>query len=188
MRIAPVGLFYWNRPDELKQAARLSSLITHSHPLGIEGAYLQAIAVARAVAQDRDEPLDAPSFASYLLQFAGEGIYRSKIASFASLLGRADDRESIVRQLGHGIEAFHSVPTAIFSFLANARDFASTVIYAVSLGGDTDTIAAMAGAISGAYLGIDALPSAWLSRLENRKYISDIAHRLWQVASGQGRG
>ena len=49
------------------------------------------------------------------------------------------------------------------SVLSHPQDFASTVIYAVSLGGDTDTIASMAGAISGVYLGIEALP---LLRLE----------------------
>jgi poly(ADP-ribose) glycohydrolase ARH3 len=91
----------------------------------------------------------------------------------------------MVHQLGHGIEAFNSVPTAIFSFLAHTQDFASTVIYAVSLGGDTDTIASMAGAISGAYLGIDALPLEWQSKLENREYISSLADKLWRAASAR---
>ena len=86
-----------------------------------------------------------------------------------------------MQELGHGIEAFNSVPTAIFSFLVHPEDFSSTIIYAVSLGGDTDTIASMAGAISGAHLGIDALPLEWLDHLENRNYISDLATRLWEL-------
>jgi len=81
-----------------------------------------------------------------------------------------------------GIEALNSVPAAIFSFLAHPQDFVSTVTYAVSPGGDTDIIASMAGAISGAYLGIDGLPSRWLGQLENRDYISNLADKLWQTA------
>ena len=185
MRVAPIGLFFSSRPAELRDAAYLSSLITHSHALGMEGAALQAMAVALAVAESPDKPLDTSSFASRLLSFATEDVYRAKIANFSILLESPDDREAVVAQLGHGIEAFNSVPTAIFAFLAHPRDFASTVIYAVSLGGDTDTIASMAGAISGAYLGIDALPSEWQSQLENREYISSLADKLWRAASAR---
>ena len=185
MRVAPIGLFFSSQPAEFREAAYLSSLITHSHVLGMEGAALQAMAVALAVAENPDKPLDTSSFASRLLSFATEDVYRAKIANFSILLESPDDREAVVAQLGHGIEAFNSVPTAIFSFLAHPQDFASTVIYAVSLGGDTDTIASMAGAISGAYLGIDALPSEWQSQLENREYISNLADKLWRAASAR---
>jgi poly(ADP-ribose) glycohydrolase ARH3 len=53
---------------------------------------------------------------------------------------------------------------------------------AVLLGGDTDTIAAMTGAISGAFLGCDAIPAHLLEILENdskgRDYITELADRL----------
>jgi poly(ADP-ribose) glycohydrolase ARH3 len=183
MRVAPIGLLYWNNHARLREVAYQASLITHSHVLGREGAALQALAIALALAEDPDKPLDVDFFTSRLLDFATEDVYRSKIARLAFLLKRPDDRETVVAQLGHGIEAFESVPTAIFAFLAHPRDFVSTVIYVVSLGGDTDTIASMAGAISGAYLGIDALPSQWLEKLENRGYISDLAAKLWELAA-----
>ena len=185
MRVSPIGLFFWSRLAELREAAHLSSVITHSHVLGMEGAALQAMAVALAVAEKPDKPLDTSSFASRLLSFATEDVYRAKIGKFSALLENPNDRETVVDQLGHGIEAFNSVPTAIFAFLAHQQHFASTVIYAVSLGGDTDTIASMAGAISGAYLGIDALPSEWQRQLENRDYISDLADRLWRAATAR---
>ena len=185
MRVAPIGLFFWNSPAELREAAYLSSLITHSHVLGMEGAALQAMAVALAVAENPDRLLDTPSFVSRLLNFATEDAYRAKIIEFGTLLEHADDRQRVVHQLGHGVEAFNSVPSAIFSFLSHPQDFASTVIYAVSLGGDTDTIASMAGAICGAYQGIEALPSKWQSQLENRDYILSLTHRLWQAASAR---
>ena len=198
MRVAPVGLFFWDRPAELREVAYQSGLITHSHVLGMEGAALQAMAVAMAVAESPDRPFAPLSFVSRLLDFTAEDAYRTKIAKFGMLLERPDDRMRVVRELGHGIEAFNSVPTAIFGFLSHPQDVTSSVIYAISLGGDTDTIASMAGAIAGAYLGVDALPAEWLGRLENRDYLFSLADRLWQaalardagegIASGEGTG
>jgi poly(ADP-ribose) glycohydrolase ARH3 len=48
MRVAPVGLFFRDDPERLKEQARLSALPTHRHPLGIEGAQLLALGVAFA--------------------------------------------------------------------------------------------------------------------------------------------
>jgi len=114
MRVAPVGLLFWDRPEELKKVARLSSLITHSHPLGIDGALLQALAVARAVNQDPGRQLDAAAFASHLLTSTTEDIFRGKMALLSPLLDDPGDRHLVIDELGHGIEAFNSVPTAIF--------------------------------------------------------------------------
>lgn len=184
MRVAPVGLLFWNDPVKLREVAYQTSLITHSHALGMEGAALQAQAVALAVAENPDKRLDSRSFISRLLEFMSEDVYHAKITGFYNLLEHPDDRQAVVRELGHGIEASNSVPTAIFAFLSHPQDFVSTVAYAISLGGDTDTIASMAGAISGAYLGLDAIPSKWRERLENADYILNLADKLWYLASG----
>jgi len=186
MRVAPVGLFFYHDPIQLRRIAHGSSVITHSHPLGIEGAVLQAMAVAMAVVEGPASPLDTLSFVSGLQHWCTEDIYRSRLDRFPSLLQQVDKRLEIVTELGHGIEAFNSVPTAIFCFLSHPTDFVATVTYAVSLGGDTDTIASMAGAISGAYLGVEALPLDWQKRLENRDYIAQLADGLWQLAVGEG--
>ena len=53
-----------------------------------------------------------------------------------------------------------------------AVHFAQAVLQAINLGGDTDTIGAMTGAISGAYLGFDSIPSRRRDKLENRFYSS----------------
>jgi poly(ADP-ribose) glycohydrolase ARH3 len=84
--------------------------------------------------------------------------------------------------LGTDISAPLSVPTAIYAFLSHPDSFANAVLYAVKLGGDTDTIGAMCGAISGAYHGIEAIPPRWLNALENgmygRDYALDLAGQL----------
>jgi poly(ADP-ribose) glycohydrolase ARH3 len=138
--------------------------------------------VALAVEELPTGSFDVSLFISNLLGYVTEDVYHTKIASMETLLACTDDKIKIVEELGNGVEAFNSVPAAIFSFLSNHMSFISTVTYAISLGGDTDTIASMAGAISGAYLGIDAIPSDWIEQVENRDYILRLANKLWQVS------
>ncbi len=173
MRVAPIGLFYCDSPEQLRQAAYLSSRLTHSHPLAMEGAALLAYAVALALKEDQD-------FLDKLMAFVEQDIYKLKINKIKYFLSRKDNRREIVRELGHGIEAFNSVPTAIFCFLANPT-FEEAILYAISLGGDTDTIAAMCGAIAGARYGLEGLPEKWLQRIENRNYLTQLGQRLYEA-------
>ena len=92
------------------------------------------------------------------------------------------DRQAVIALLGNGIAAFESVPTAIYSFLRCPKSFPEVVSYAISLGGDTDTIASMAGAISGAYLGLGAIPSVWRERLEDVAQLEALADSLLVLA------
>ncbi|PIP48744.1 MAG: hypothetical protein COX14_03055 [Chloroflexi bacterium CG23_combo_of_CG06-09_8_20_14_all_45_10] len=182
MRVAPVGLLYSNNPAKLREIAYKSSSITHSHELGKEGAALQAYAVALALNTPSGEEIDREAFLLKLQNFAQTQLYKEKIANTKELLGE-QDRARVVAVLGNGIEALNSVPTAIYCFLKQPKSYKDSVIYAISLGGDTDTIASMAGAISGAYLGIEAIPQEWRLKLENKAYIEDLAEKLWQTAT-----
>jgi poly(ADP-ribose) glycohydrolase ARH3 len=180
MRIAPVGVFYYDDIAKLKEIAYQSSQITHAHELGKEGAALQAYAIALATQADPALAFQGNEFLRKLTDFVKHEVYQHKLRSVGKLLGEKD-RSKVVAELGHGIEAFNSVPTAIYSFLSHPNSFEEAVIYAISLGGDTDTIGAMTGAISGAYLGIKAIPEKWQERLENRGYIIELADRLWRI-------
>lgn len=75
------------------------------------------------------------------------------------------------------------MPAAIHATLRNLESFADTVRYAVTLGGDTDTIAALAGALSGAVLGYSAIPNVWLDRLEAVDALTVLADELFAAAN-----
>lgn len=179
MRVAPVGLFYSDEPEKLRVTAYESSKITHSSELAMEGAALQAYAVARAL-RVRPSHLNRHKFLGDLKRFVRVRAYQAKLDILEGLMDRDGDREEIVRKLGNGIEAMNSVPAAIYSFLSQ-HDFESSIVYAVSLGGDTDTIGAMTGAIAGAYYGIEGIPSGWKERVENGVEIERIADRLYNA-------
>ena len=60
--------------------------------------------------------------------------------------------------------------------------FERTIIFAVTLGGDTDTIATMAGAMAGAYYGIDAIPAHWREQCEGVEEADAAAVKLHRLA------
>jgi len=160
------------------------SQITHAHELGKEGALLQACAVALATKADPSFGLDSSAFLKKLKAFTRNEVYRQKLERVLELLGETN-RLRVARELGNGIEAHNSVPAAIYSFLRHPNSFEECVLYAISLGGDTDTIGAMAGAISGAYHGVEAISDGWKSRLEAREYLERLAEKLWSIKSRQ---
>jgi len=180
MRIAPLAVFYHSDLTMLREVAYRSSQITHSHVLGKEGAALQAYAVALALGLEPGKAFSSQEFLSRLGELVQHEAYKQKLAGTEMLLGEAD-KAKVVAELGNGVEAFNSVPTAIYSFLSHPDSLKEAILFAVSLGGDTDTIAAMTGAIAGAYLGVDAVPSKWRLKLENRAYIEELAAVLYDV-------
>jgi len=180
MRIAPVGVLYYDDTVELREVAYKSSQITHAHNLGKQGAALQAGAIALATSLEPSVPLDRDNFLARLADYVQDDVFRHKLSSIKELLAGSDS-DRVVAELGHGIEAFNSVPAAIYSFLAYPHSFAEAVLYAISLGGDTDTIGAMTGAISGAHLGVEAIPTGWEEKLENGTYIEELAGKLWNL-------
>ncbi|MEZ6072057.1 MAG: ADP-ribosylglycohydrolase family protein [Pirellulales bacterium] len=174
MRVAPVGLLFRDDHEAVWKQAQLSSLPTHVHPLGIEGAQVVGLAVALASASDQ---LDRSTFFENLASRCVSLEYSGPLARAS----RLDD----VRDLGlfgNGIEATASAVTAVACFGLTPESYEETIGNAILLGGDTDTIAAMAGAISGAYLGVQAIPNHLLSSLEDREqgktYIEQLAKNL----------
>jgi len=179
MRIAPIACFYHDDLDELRRVAIESAKLTHTHPLGVEGAVIQALAIAYAI-RTRPGELEPTDFAEALYDEAKSRVFKHKLKALKALLAGRPDRRLVVRQLGNGVEAFNSVPTAIYAFLAT-QSFEQALRLAVGLGGDADTIGAMTGALAGAYHGVEAIPARWLDELEDRAYIEQLATRLWEL-------
>ncbi len=176
MRVAPIGLVFRDNESRLWDQARLSALPTHLHLLGIEGAQIIARAVAWASHAER---FDRAEFLAHMQAACTTPEFRAKLV----LAERVQTPEELA-QLGNGIEAIESAPTAIASFALTPDSYADTIANVIFLGGDTDTMAAMAGAISGAFLGIDAIPPNLLQRLETspqgRDFLLMLADKLCQ--------
>lgn len=181
MRVAPVGLLFRADRQRLWEQARLSALPTHRHSLGIEGAQILALAVAICSEMER---FDRTAFFAELLATCESAEYRGKLEEAA----RVKTPDDLVG-LGNQIEALYSVPTAIASFALTPESFEATICNVIFLGGDTDTLAAMAGALSGAHLGVGRLPGRLVGLLESspkgREYFPQLAQRLFDTYQSQ---
>jgi poly(ADP-ribose) glycohydrolase ARH3 len=173
MRIAPVGVLFAADPERLRREAAASAAVTHAHPLGIDGAVVQAAAVGAAT---RGEEILAGARAA-----ASTDELQAALIDAARLREKRPGPDEVARALGRSSAAHRSVPTAIYAATAH-RDFESAVSFAVRCGGDADTIGAMAGAIIGAREGCGGIPRRWLDALEDgprgRSYVERLAVAL----------
>jgi poly(ADP-ribose) glycohydrolase ARH3 len=185
MRVAPVGVFYHHDLTQLRKAAEDSASITHAHPLGKEGAALQACAVALAI-RARAGSVDPLKLLDELQAFVRpeRDPFPAKLLTIGELLQSAPSVDEVVSLLGNDVSSMTAVPAAIYAFLYRPDSFQEAVTYAILLGGDTDTIGAMAGAIAGAYHGTRGIPGEWLDPLENtgkgRDYVLRLASGLYE--------
>ncbi|PWF43163.1 ADP-ribosylglycohydrolase family protein [Massilia glaciei] len=178
MRSPAIGLFLAGRPEELSHAVRQVSMITHAHPMAIEGALL--VASATALALVRPDPLE---IIARLRQTARLDVYQRKllIAQRWLTAGEEPPARALAAGLGNSLAASDSCVTSIYIALRYlTQPFLEMLRCVAAAGGDVDTIGAMAGAIWGAANGIGGLPEAELARLEQRERLMDAAKRLHQ--------
>jgi len=165
MRVAPIAVFAAGDIEHTLDLARRSALVTHTHPLGVDGAVAQAFAVASALRPDAAGELSvSPQMQEQL----------DRVESMPA----AATPDDVAYQIGHGIDALSSVPAACAVARLAGDSMEAAMHFAMAVGGDTDTIASMAGAIVGARLGAGAIPGAWLDRLESRDRLIELADQL----------
>ena len=132
MRVSPAGWMY-DTLEETLHAAKLTAEVTHNHPEGVKGA--QAVAAAVFLARTGGTKEEIRAFVE---------------ANFYKL----DFRLAEIRDAYAFDESCQgSCPQAIEAFL-EGHSFEDVIRKAIALGGDSDTIAAMAGAIAEAYYGV----------------------------------
>mgnify|MGYP002523619328 CR=1 FL=1 len=127
MRVSPVGL-YARTLDEALALAAVTAVVTHNHPEGVKGA--QAIAASMFLCREGKSKEEIRDYVERVFDY---DLHR-KI-------------EDIRPSYSFDVSCQGSVPEAIIAFL-EGNDFEEVIRLAVSIGGDSDTIACMAGAIA----------------------------------------
>ena len=182
MRICPVGLLYYFNTNKLSEIAKDSSVITHTHKDAVEGAILQAQAIALALKEELGN-FSPKKFLKELMKLTSSSHYEKKLNTINTLLNSSPTDIEVINKLGNKISAIESVPTAIYLFLQNYDSGFKTIIKnAIKLGGDTDTIACMTGAIAGAFLGIDKIPKNWIQTVEENDFFIQSSKQLFLLS------
>jgi len=153
MRVSSIGFAFDSSGEVLEEAAR-TAVISHNHPEGVKGAQATALAVFLArTTQDKS-------------------IIRKEICDhFNYNLNRT--MEDIRPSYSFDVSCQGSVPEAIIAFL-DSESYENAVRNAVSLGGDSDTLACISGGIAQAYYG--AVSSYIIEQV-----IARLPEELWQI-------
>ncbi len=175
MRVAPVALWAYPDLDETVRLAKETARVTHTHQVGVEGAMIQAVAAHHALKTADGEEFDRMALRSDLDRLVETEQFRDKLDTLDRRLEEGDD-ENAALHLGNWVAADKSVVTALYCFLL-AADFEEAILRALRIGGDTDTIAAMAGALAGARFGLTGIPQPW-QEVEGYHHLVELADAI----------
>jgi ADP-ribosylglycohydrolase len=181
MKISPIGIINIGGLEQLIDDVEKVCLPTHGTSVAISAASAVAGAIAEALTPE-------PTVSSVLKtakMCAGMGERRGRPVAYPSIEKRIElaldliegvgspskAAEILYDYMGADISCVNSVPTAFGLFVASEGDPMTTIKSAVNMGGDTDTIGAIAGGMAGAYRGIAAFPCDFVNQVEEESQL-----------------
>ena len=205
MRSAPIGLLFSHDIPRLVEVARAVAISTHGHPTALASSIAAAAAVGFVLNEAPPEGL-TDHLVEVLNRERGtphfiERESHDPLQEQTQLLKKlgavlALPPEQAFDEIGGGWVGEETVAGALYCFLRTPNDFRATVLTAANAcmsdtqarnrgRCDSDSIACVAGAIAGAYLGIRAIPAEWIEMIENRDLLFDLGKKLAAKASGE---
>jgi ADP-ribosylglycohydrolase len=200
MRVAPVGLYFFDRPSQLRLFSRASALVTHAHPTALVAAEVTAFCVSWAVQGvlpaeylDRIAVLERSSLDSWEPRFGNiweraqfnspteylkEGWYQLLAGLQKVPRAVSENPPDICSLVGGGWVAEEALACALACVLICPGDYSAAVRKGANNSGDSDSIASITGAISGALLGGEAIPKDWKKRVESRNRLLELAKQF----------
>ncbi len=186
MKIAPIGLLHPGEPETVIGDVVEVCLPTHGTTVAISAASAIAGAVAGALnfQSNPSSIVEVAIRCAELGEEHGRRIPKPSVAerirlalSLTEGLEPPKAAKILYREIGADMKCENSIPTAIALFHSAQGEPMTAILSAVNMGGDTDTIASMVGAIAGAYRGIEAFPEEAVNLVEE---VNDI--KLWELA------
>ncbi|MGH7529988.1 MAG: ADP-ribosylglycohydrolase family protein [Gemmatimonadales bacterium] len=169
MRCAPVALRYHDDPDRLIRVSSQQAAITHADPRCTWGAAVVNLAIRELLHGNI-------YFVDEVLHRVGDRAPRPLRDALHRVLreGETDLPIAVAGKFGYVV---HCVEIACW-FATHDRNLEDALLYLAHAGGDTDTNAAVAGALLGARYGEAALPPRWLGQLVDAQRIGGLAEAL----------
>ena len=178
MRMLPIALycFYKNIKDdnEIFTLVKNSSSITHAHDISILGCYIYVrYVISLLETKNKISSYNFIKKLDYSMFIEEVKLKYSRILfSDISTLNIND-----VNSSGYVVDTLE----AVFWIILNCSNYNESIIGAINLGGDTDTIGAITGSIAGILYGYDNISKRWLSKLKNKDYIDEIITKFENV-------
>ena len=168
MRSALIGVCYGEDAVKMKLLTRAATRITHVDPDAEHGAL--AVALAAHLAATCADDILPPEYLRTLQGLIGaETKFATLVRDVCESIARGEGATQYAERIGcgRGVTGYvcHTVPVALHVWLTHQSDYRSAVVTVIRLGGDTDTAAAIVGAIVGARVGKEGIPADWLRDL-----------------------
>ena len=167
MRCAPIGLLDFMHPERLVEDSINSSIITHWDPQARWAAVAVNLAIAEMLKGRKGNLLPV------LLRSIEQVEVRDTVAGVLRLK-RVDPEPSAY--------ALDTLQAALWCLL-NTSSFEEALVTAVNMGGDTDTVGAVCGAMAGTCYGVDAIPARWREPLQDRDEILCLARGIHELTT-----
>ncbi len=169
MRVCPIGAYYYDDLQKVKELAILSAKVTHTHIEGVTGAIAVAIATALATQIKLNLITVTPNeFIAKVIEYLPASDTTSKINKSLSI-PYSYTTETLKSILGNGVKimAVDTVPFAIWCAAHNYSHFENALWKAVSVLGDRDTICAIVGGIVMMSSPDITIPTDWKNTVED---------------------
>lgn len=177
MRVAPAGLALPGRAQAAYELGQATAAITHGHPGGQRPSGWLAALVAELVTG-----ADLAATVRSLLQLPLLDDDSQALAQAAWELAEASAApEEAWQRLGAGWTGDEALAIGLFAALKHPTDFEAALPLAVNHSGDSDSTGTICGAILGAHLGLGAVPGRWLTGLEHRQALMQLADELHEA-------
>lgn len=176
MRVAPIGLAYPD-PEKAFQIGCESAAITHGHPTGYLAAGFLAAVISMVASGEALDRTIAEVSQILVIHDNHEECLKAVEAAVELSNGKKFLPE-IVETLGAGRVAEEALSIGLYCALVADCDFRRGVLLAVNHSGDSDSTGAITGNIIGTRYGTDGIPDEWLSDLELRRLIEEVADDL----------
>lgn len=183
MRILPIALYFYsiegaNFSDEAIETIHDVSALTHAHAQSRIGCGIYCLIAARLLdGKPIDQAIrDGLSRAEEYYRPRFDGVLKAHYARlFDPKFGSLDENE--IESSGYVVETLEA---AIWCAL-NTTNYRELALKAINLGGDTDTVGAIAGGLGGLAYGIDQIPSEWIDALKNKTLLDEIATEFFNA-------
>lgn len=177
MRTAAIGLYFLSLSD-IRKTAYAASKCTHAGEADIMAGIATAYLTSRALMNEEPSKM-----VEGLIKLGRSGIGHSDefVEQIEQVKGVLDykNTDNAINELGQGWNGKEAVAIGLYCFLKNPENYEKTVLMAANTDGDSDSLASIAGAISGAYNGINGIPQEWITNVENSPLIWETANKLY---------
>jgi ADP-ribosylglycohydrolase len=180
MRVAPVGLYFYNSPERAFKVAAECAAITHGHPSGYLSAGVLATIIAEIIAGKELKRATMTSI-EILKTYEGHEECLDILNKVLHLLDADMEAFEAVRQIGEGWVGEEALAIALYCALKYPNDFKEALWLSVNHSGDSDSTGAICGNILGAYLCIKRIPEKWVNGVEIADVILKMADKISSV-------